>query len=67
MFWRGLRGRGYNRIPVAAWRWAIEAHRAAHEVYVEELDWTATGKASINEKDLPQAWRVEGTDWGRTL
>lgn len=60
------RQRAY-RIPVAAWRWAIEAHRAAHEVYVEELDWTATGRNSINEKDLPQAWRVEGTDWGRTL
>ena len=53
-------------IPVTAWRWAIEAHRAGHEVYVEALGWTATGKASINIKDLPEEWKADGCDWERT-
>ena len=56
------RRRAY-RVPVEAWKWATEAHRAAHEVYVESLNWTATGKASISEGDLPEKWRIEGVDW----
>ena len=50
-------------IPAKAWRWAVEAHRAGHEVLVRELGWTATGKASFNENDLPAEWRVDGYDW----
>lgn len=54
-------------IPVEAWRWANEAHRAGHEVHVERLEWTATGKASINMKELPREWKVNGYDWAETL
>jgi len=54
-------------IPVEAWRWAVEAHRAGHSVYVESLGWTATGKASINIKELPAEWRVDGYDWAAAL
>lgn len=54
-------------IPVKAWKWAEEAHRAGHEVYVEELDWRATGKASINEKEMKAEWAVKDTDWARTV
>ena len=50
-------------VPVEAWRWAVEAHRAGHSVYVESIDWTATGKASISEKEMRPEWRVEGYDW----
>ena len=50
-------------VPVEAWRWAVEAHRAGHEVWVDGLRWMATGKASINEKELKPEWRVEGYDW----
>jgi recombination protein U len=50
-------------VPVKAWRWAVEAHRAGHSVYVESIDWTATGKASISEKEMRPEWRVEGYDW----
>lgn len=60
------RQRAYT-IPVQAWMWACEAHRAGHAVYVEELDWTATGKASINEKELKTEWRVQGMDWARAV
>lgn len=54
-------------VPVKAWKWACEAHRAGHEVYVEEIDWTATGKASINEKEMKAEWMVDGTDWATTM
>lgn len=54
-------------VPVEAWRWAHEAHRAGHEVYVKDVDWTATGKASINVKDLPERWKVEGYDWAQAV
>ena len=50
-------------IPAAAWRWAVEAHRAGRKVTVNGLGWTATGKASMNEKDLKAEWRVDGYDW----
>ena len=60
------RARAYA-VPAAAWRWADEAHRAGHEVYVEELEWKATGKASINEKEMKAEWAVKGTDWARTV
>lgn len=54
-------------IPTKAWIKADEAHRAGHEAYVEALDWTATGKASINEKELKPEWAVKGVDWERTV
>lgn len=54
-------------IPVEAWRWAVEAHRAGHEVCVESIGWTATGKASINMKELPAEWRADGYDWAAVL
>ena len=54
-------------IPVKAWRWADEAHRAGRAVYVEEIGWTATGKASVNEKEMKPEWRVNGTDWAETV
>jgi recombination protein U len=54
-------------VPVEAWRWAVEAHRAGHEVFVEALNWTATGKASISAKDLPDEWRVDGYDWASAV
>ena len=54
-------------IPVEAWKWAVEAHRAGHAVYVEALNWTATGKASINMKELPAEWRVDGYDWASAV
>lgn len=54
-------------VPALAWKWAEEAHRAGHAVYVEEIGWTATGKASINEKEMKEEWAVEGTDWARTV
>lgn len=54
-------------IPIRAWRWAVEAHRAGHSIYVEELDWTATGKNSLNEKEMKDEWRVEGCDWEKTV
>lgn len=54
-------------IPIRAWRWAAEAHRAGHSIYVEELDWTATGKNSLNEKEMKDEWRVEGCDWEKTV
>jgi penicillin-binding protein-related factor A (putative recombinase) len=60
------RARAYA-VPAAAWRWADEAHRAGHAVYVEELGWRATGKASINEKEMKPEWRVDGTDWAETV
>ncbi len=50
-------------IPIEAWKWADEAHKAGHSVYVESIDWTATGKASISEKEMRPEWRVEGYDW----
>ncbi len=53
-------------IPVEAWRWAVEAHGAGHGVYVESVGWTATGKASISMKELPDEWRVDGYDWAKT-
>lgn len=54
-------------VPIRAWRWAVEAHRAGHSIYVEELDWTATGKNSLNEKEMKEEWRVEGCDWEKTV
>lgn len=54
-------------VPVEAWKWANEAHRAGHEVKVEDLNWTATGKASINEKELKPEWRVDGYDWAANV
>ena len=57
-----MRGGGHTG-PVEARKWATEAHRAGHEVYVEALDWTATGKASISEGDVKAEWRVDGVDW----
>lgn len=54
-------------VPVEAWKWAVEAHRAGHEVLAKRLGWTATGKASINVKELPAEWRVDGYDWAQTL
>lgn len=60
------RARAYV-VPALAWKWAEEAHRAGHEVYVEELGWKATGKASINEKEMKAEWAVKGTDWARTV
>lgn len=51
------------RIPVRAWRAAIEAHRRSESVYDAELGWTATGKASISEGDVKAEWRVDGVDW----
>jgi recombination protein U len=50
-------------IPMTAWRWAVEAHRAGHSVYVEGIDWAATGKASLNEKDMRKEWLLDGVDW----
>ena len=54
-------------VPIRAWRRADEAHRAGHSIYVEELDWTATGKNSINEKEMKDEWRVEGCDWEKVV
>lgn len=54
-------------VPVKAWKWACEAHRAGREVYVEDIDWTATGKASINEREMKAEWMVDGTDWATTM
>lgn len=60
------RARAYI-VPALAWKWAEEAHRAGHAVYVEEIGWTATGKASVNEKEMKPEWRVNGTDWAETV
>ncbi len=54
-------------VPIRAWRWAVEAHRAGRGIYVEELDWTATGKNSMNEKEMKEEWRTEGCDWEKTV
>lgn len=54
-------------IPVVAWRLAIEARRMGHPVESEGLGWEATGKASINVKELPDKWRVERADWAKTI
>jgi recombination protein U len=54
-------------VPALAWKWAEEAHRAGRAVYVEEIGWTATGKASINEKEMKAEWAVDGTDWATTM
>lgn len=54
-------------IPIEAWKWAVEAHKAGREVRCTGLNWTATGKASINMKELPAEWRVEGYDWAAAL
>lgn len=54
-------------IPVAAWRLAIEAHRAGTNKEDQGLGWEATGKASINVQELPDRWRVNGVDWAKTI
>lgn len=49
------------RIPVHAWRAALAMHRFGGGMVVEGFE--PTGKASINEKELPKAWAVKGYDW----
>ena len=49
------------RIPIDAWAQAVSAHEQGQEIVMG--DFTATGKASINEKQLPPRWRVAGYDW----
>lgn len=54
-------------IPIEAWKWANEAHKAGRSVYVDGVGWTATGKASISEKEMLPEWRVDGYDWAANV
>ena len=54
-------------VPIRAWRWAVEAHKAGRSVYVDDMDWTATGKNSLNEKEMKEEWKVEKCDWARVV
>ncbi len=54
-------------IPFEVWRWAVEAHGASQGVLVERYGWRATGKASINVKELPDEWKIEGCDWVKAV
>lgn len=49
------------RIPIDAWAQAASAHEQGREIVMG--DFTATGRASINERQLPPRWRVVGYDW----
>lgn len=50
------------RIPVLAWMIAEEYRETG--AHAEGFDgFKPTGKASINEKELPEIWMVEGYDW----
>ena len=53
-------------VPFEAWRWAVEAHGAGQKVLAEKLGWWATGKASINVKEMKSEWTVDGVDWLKT-
>lgn len=49
------------RIPIDAWAQAVSAHEQGREIVMG--DFTATGRASINERQLPPRWRCVGYDW----
>lgn len=59
-------------IPAEAWDMSVEARDAGRLIERTDIgwngeSWTATGKASINVKELPEAWKVDGYDWARTV
>ena len=48
-------------IPALAWAAAVRAYKTGKAEAVD--GWTPTGKASINETDLPREWAVNDADW----
>lgn len=48
-------------IPIWAWNAAVESRRKQTPIKIGE--WTTTMKASINEHDIPQAWKVVNYNW----
>ena len=54
-------------IPISAWAAAIQAHRYGPPEVDLRARFHPTGKASINEHELPPEWAIDGYDWLKTI
>lgn len=54
-------------IPISAWAAAVTAHKYGPPALDLRTNFHPTGKASINESELPPEWAVDGYDWLKTV